>query len=185
MPHSAKKVQSSRNLPPIPPRVSPHRKLQSHTADESMIAAVSTTIVDVAADVLGSKVLDSSPKGGKVDVAHVDAGQMDSSAKASEVDVPIDIEVDMGSMGCDTKANGKHDGSMANIVITVDESLFSPQPILLSYPFPFVAGSSIDEACKHLPLCNVGETVSNAVMLKRQKEKSSGRHHYSTIVQCD
>jgi hypothetical protein len=54
----------------------------------------------------------------------VDAGQMDSSAKASEVVVPIDIEVDMGSMGCDTKANGKHDGSMANIVITVDDLFF-------------------------------------------------------------
>jgi hypothetical protein len=32
-------------------------------------------------------------------------------------------------------------------------------------------------------MCNFGETISNAVMLKRQKEKSSGTHHYSTIVQ--
>jgi len=165
--------------------VSPPRKLQSHTAEESMIAAVGTTLVDVVADVLGSKELYFSPKGGKVDVAKVDAGEMDSSAKASKVDVPIDIKVDMGSMGCDTKAKGKHDGSMANLVITIDTSLFSPQPILLSYPFPFVAGSSIDEACKDLPMCNVGETIGNAVMLKRQKEKSSGRHHYSTIVQGD
>jgi hypothetical protein len=148
MPHSSKKVQSHHNVPPVPPHMSPRQILQSHTADESMIAAVSTSVVDVVADVLGSKVLDSSPKGGKVDVAHVDAGEMDSSAKASEADVPIDIKVDMGSLGSDTKADGKHDGSMANSVITIDESLFPPQPILLSYPFPFVAGSSIDEACK-------------------------------------
>ncbi len=118
--------------------------MQSHSADKSIIAAVGTA-VDVPIDVKVS------------------------------VDVPMDIKVDMGSLGSDTvgsdtKADGKHDGSMANLVITIDESLFPPQLILLSYPFPFVAGSSIDEVCKDLPLCNIGDIVSNAVMLKRQRK---------------
>ena len=169
----------------------PRQKLQSPSADKSIIAVDGTTVVDVAADVRRSprQKLQSHSADKSIIAAVGTAVDVPIDVKVS-VDVPMDIKVDMGSLGSDTvgsdtKADGKHDGSMDNVVITVDESLFSPQPILLSYPFPFVAGSSIDEACKHLPLCNVGETVSNAVMLKRQKEKSSGRHHYSTIVQCD
>ena len=169
----------------------PRQKLQSPSADKSIIAVDGTTVVDVAADVRRSpRQKLKSPSADKSIIAAVGtAVDVPIDVKVS-VDVPMDIKVDMGSlgsdtMGSDTKADGKHDGSMDNVVITVDESLFSPQPILLSYPFPFVAGSSVDEACQDLPLCNVGVTVSNTVRLKRQKEKSSGRHHYSTIVQDD
>jgi hypothetical protein len=62
--------------------------------------------------------------------------------------------------------------SRAKEVILVDHLIFAPQPKLLSYPFPFVVGRSIEEAYDGLPLCNLGDVISDAILLQRQKEKT-------------
>jgi len=86
-------------------------------------------------------------------------------------------------------AIGSSSNSTSNVqakeVILVDHLTFAPQPKILSYPFPFVVGRSIDEAYDGFSLYNVDDVVSDAILLRRQREKSHGKHHYSTFVQHD
>jgi len=115
----------------------------------------------------------------KAVIEHLAAGSSSKSPRQPLQKTAVTEPLAVGSSSNSTT------NSRAKEVILVDHLIFAPQPKILSYPFPFVVGRSIEEAYDGLPLCNVGDVVSVKILLQRQKEKLHGKHHYSTINQRD